>query len=315
MHLFNKRLLLLAVTVAGSSLWGQEDPIFRSDTRLVVLNATAVDSKGNIVTDLPRAAFKVFENNVEQPLKFFRREDVPISLGVIVDNSGSMRLRRNKVEAAAMQMVKASNRQDEVFVVNFNDDAFLDVDFTGDIKKMEDGLTRIDARGGTAMYDAINMSIDHLKAKAKRDKKVLMLITDGADTASKTSLEKLISQAHSSDAVIYAIALLNDEIPRESKKARRALETITKATGGLCFFPKTLEEVDALALDVAKDIRNQYVIGYTPTVQDLDGTFRAIRVTANGPNRPTVRTRSGYYAAPQKTVARPGSNSLLGPKE
>ena len=143
MHLFNKRLLLLAVTVAGSSLWGQEDPIFRSDTRLVVLNATAVDSKGNIVTDLPRAAFKVFENNVEQPLKFFRREDVPISLGVIVDNSGSMRLRRNKVESAAMQMVKASNRQDEVFVVNFNDDAFLDVDFTGDIKKMEIGRAHV----------------------------------------------------------------------------------------------------------------------------------------------------------------------------
>lgn len=214
-----------------------------------------------------------------------------------------------------MQMVKASNRQDEVFVVNFNDDAFLDVDFTGDIKKMEDGLTRIDARGGTAMYDAINMSIDHLKAKAKRDKKVLMLITDGADTASKTSLEKLISQAHASDAVIYAIALLNDEIPRESKKARRALETITKATGGLCFFPKTLEEVDALALEVAKDIRNQYVIGYSPTVQELDGTFRTVRVTANGPNRPTVRTRSGYYAVPQKNAVKSSSNSLLGPKE
>ena len=315
MHLFNKRLLLLAMTVVGSSLWGQDDPVFRSDTRLVVLNATAVDSKGNIVTDLPRGAFKVFENNVEQPLKFFRREDVPISLGVIVDNSGSMRMRRNKVEAAAMQMVKASNPKDEVFVVNFNDDAFLDVDFTGDIKKMEDGLTRIDARGGTAMYDAINMSIDHLKAKSKRDKKVLMLITDGADTASKSSLEKLIAQAHTSDAVIYAIALLNDEVPREAKKAKRALETITKATGGLCFFPKTLEEVDALALEVAKDIRNQYVIGYTPTVQELDGTFRTIRVTATGPNRPTVRTRSGYYAAPQKAIAKPGANSLLGPKE
>lgn len=314
MHLFNKRLFLLAATL-GPSVWGQDDPVFRSDTRLVVLNATVVDTKGNLVTDLPRAAFKVFENNVEQPLKFFRREDVPISLGVIVDNSGSMRLRRNKVESAAMQMVKASNRQDEVFIVNFNDDAFLDVDFTGDIKKMEDGLTRIDARGGTAMYDAINMSIDHLKAKAKRDKKVLMLITDGADTASKTSLEKLISQAHASDAVIYAIALLNDEIPRESKKAKRALETIAKATGGLCFFPKSMEEVDALALEVAKEIRNQYVIGYTPTVQELDGTFRTIRVTASGPNRPTVRTRSGYYAAPQKAPGKPNTNSLLGPKE
>ena len=304
---FNSRRSFLTAAIAAPVLFAQEDPVFRSDTRLVVLNATVVDSKGNIITDLPRAAFKVYENNVEQPLKIFRREDVPISLGVIVDNSGSMRLRRNKAESAALAMVKASNRLDEVFVVNFNDDAFLDVDFTGEIKKMEEGLTRIDARGGTAMYDAISMSIDHLKAKAKRDKKVLMLITDGADTASKTSLEKLISQSHTTDAVIYSIALLNDEIPRESKKAKRALETIAKATGGLCFFPKTLEEVDALALEVAKDIRNQYVIGYTPTVQELDGTFRSIKVTASGSNRPMVRTRSGYYAGAPKGGAKPNS--------
>lgn len=306
MHRNHSRRAFLAAAVAAPVLFSQEqeDPVFRSDTRLVVLHATVVDSKGKIVTDLLRPAFRVFENNVEQPIKIFRREDVPISLGVIVDNSGSMRLRRNKVETAALQLVKASNRQDEVFVVNFNDDAFLDVDFTGDVKKMQDGLTRIDARGGTAMYDAISMSIDHVKAKGKRDKKVLMLITDGADTASKTSLEKLISQSHTTDAVIHAIALLDDEIPREAKKAKRALETITKATGGLCFFPKTLEEVDALALEVAHDIRNQYVIGYSPLIQELDGTFRAIKVTASGPNRPTVRTRSGYYAGAPRGATR-----------
>jgi VWFA-related protein len=302
MRHYNSRRCFLAAALAAPGLLAQDqDPVFRSDTRLVVLHATVVDAKGNFVIDLPQSAFKVYENNVEQPVKIFRREDVPVSLGLIVDNSGSMRLRRNKVESAALQMVKASNRQDEVFIVNFNDDAFLDIDFTSDVKKMEEGLTRIDARGGTAMYDAISMSIDHLKAKAKRDKKVLMLITDGADTASRTSLEKLVSQTHTTDVVIYAIALLNDEIPREAKKARRALETITKASGGLCFFPKTLEEVDALALEVAKDIRNQYVIAYSPTVQELDGTFRQIRVTVNGPNRPTVRTRSGYYAGSPRT--------------
>jgi len=313
MHPFNRRLILFGALCA-IGLRAQEDPIFKSDTRLVVLHATVVDSKGNLVTDMQKAAFKVYENNVEQPMKIFRREDVPVSLGVVVDNSGSMRLRRNKVEVAAMQMVKASNPQDQVFVVNFNDDAFLDVDFTSDIKKMEEGLTRIDARGGTAMYDAISMSIDHLKAKGKRDKKVLMLITDGADTASKSSLEKLIAQAHSSDAVIYAIALLSEEIPREAKRAKRALEMITKATGGLCFFPKTLEDVDTLALEVAKDIRNQYVIGYSPTVQELDGTFRAVRVTATGPNKPSVRTRSGYYAGAAKAAPKVGPNSLLDPK-
>jgi VWFA-related protein len=295
----------------ASRLPAQEDPVFTSDTRLVLLHATVVDSKGNLVTDLPRSAFRVYENNVEQPLKLFRREDVPISLALIVDNSGSMRLRRNKVESAALQMVKASNRQDEVFIVNYNDDAFLDVDFTGDIKKMEEGLTRIDARGGTAMYDAIHMSTEHLSAKGKRDKKVAMLITDGADTASKTTLEKLISQVHTTDIVIYSIALLNEEQPREAKKAKRALETISKATGGLCFFPKTVEEVDALALEVAKDIRSQYVIAYSPLIQELDGTFRTIKVTANGPNKPAVRTRTGYYAgAKRATGAKPPSTSF-----
>jgi VWFA-related protein len=128
-----------------------------------------------------------------------------------------------------------------------------------------------------------------------------MLITDGADTASRTSLEKLVSQAHSTDVVIHAIALLDEEVPREARKAKRALETITKATGGLCFFPKTLEEVEKLALEVAQDIRNQYVIGYSPLIQELDGTFRSIKVTASGPNRPTVRTRSGYYAGAART--------------
>lgn len=311
MHLLSRRAFGLSLAAAGVAT-AQEDPVFTSDTRLVLLHATVVDNKGNIVTDLPRSAFKVYENNVEQPLKLFRREDVPISLGLIVDNSGSMRMRRNKVESAALQMVKASNRQDQVCIVNFNDDAFLDVDFTGDIKKMEEGLTRIDARGGTAMYDAISMSIDHLTAKGKRDKKVIMLITDGADTASKTSLEKVISQVHSTDIVVYSIALLNDEQPRDAKKAKRALETISKATGGLCFFPKTVEEVDALAVEVAKDIRSQYVMAYSPIVQELDGTFRTIKVTASGPNKPQVRTRTGYYAGAKKGASAPsGSTSLL----
>jgi VWFA-related protein len=310
MHLFNRRQFLGGSCLAGMGI-AQEDPVFTSDTRLVLLHATVVDSKGNIVTNLPRSAFKVFENNVEQPLKVFRREDVPISLGLIIDNSGSMRMRRNKVEAATLQMVKASNRQDEAFIVNFNDDAFLDVDFTGDIKKMEEGLTRIDARGGTAMYDAISMSVDHLATKAKRDKKVIMLITDGSDTASKTTLEKVLSQVHSSDIVIYSIALLNDEQPRDAKKARRALETLAKASGGLCFFPKTVEEVDALALEVAKDIRSQYVLAYSPLLQELDGTFRTIKVTAVGPNKPTVRTRSGYYAGARKGTAQKSPSSSL----
>src|SRR5947209_5632912 len=145
--------------------------IFTADTRLVVLPVSVSDKSGKLVTNLNRQAFKVFENGSEQAIKIFRREDVPISLGIIIDNSGSMRDKRQKVETASLDLVKASNPQDEVFVVNFNDEAYLDVPFTNEIKKLEEGVARIDSRGGTAMRDAIAMSIDYLKEKGKNDKK------------------------------------------------------------------------------------------------------------------------------------------------
>jgi Ca-activated chloride channel homolog len=295
MHQLTRRLFL--GSAAGAALSAQdEDPVFRSETRLVVLYATVVDSKGRLVTTLPASAFEVQENNAKQPLRFCRVEDVPVSLGVVIDNSGSMRGRRKKVEAAALAMVKASNRLDEVSVINFNEEAYEDVPLTPDIKAMEEGISRLDSRGGTALYDATAMTIDYLKEKGKRDKKVIMIISDGADTASRTTLEKVIEKAHSTDVVIHAIGMLRPEEGREAKKAKRALEAITKASGGLCFLPSSEEEVEKLALQVAQDIRNQYVIGYSPINQALDGSFRAIRVKASGPNRPTVRTRSGYFA-------------------
>lgn len=285
-------LLLWALALPAQ----EETPVFRSDTRLVVLHATVIDKNGNLVTDLPQSAFKVFEDGVEQKLKVFRREDVPVSLGLVVDNSGSMRDKRTRVEAAALALVKASNRDDEVFIVNFNDEAFLDVDMTGDIKKLEEGLTRIDSRGGTAMRDAISMSLDHLLAKARRDKKILFMVTDGNDNTSVMGLEKLVQKVQSAEALIYAIGLLAEEDRREGKRARRALKTITEATGGKAYFPESLSEVEGLSLAVAHDIRNQYILAYTPAKQELDGTYRRIRVTAEGRDRPTVRTRTGYYA-------------------
>ncbi len=298
MHLPSRRLFL--GMAASAVAYGQEpEPTFRSDTRLVPLYATVVNSKGQLVTDLPRTAFKVMENNVEQPIKGFLREDVPVSLGLIVDNSGSMRDRRAKVEAAAIAMVKASNPKDQVFIVNFNDEAFEDVPFTSDVKKMEEGLARIDSRGGTAFYDAISLSLDNV-AKGKHDKRVLMLITDGNDNASSTTLEKLLSKTGRANVVIHVIGLLSKEEPREARKAQRALKQIAESTGGLSFFPNELEEVEKLALQVAHDIRNQYVITYSPLNPALDGTYRAIKVTAKGPNNPVVRTRSGYYATPNQ---------------
>ncbi len=272
--------------------------VFRSDTRLVVLHTTVVDRSGKFVTNLPQAAFKVFEDGVEQPLKIFRREDVPVAMGIVVDNSGSMREKRRKVEDAALALVKASNPQDAVFIVNFNDEAFLDVDFTSDLAKLQEGVSRIDARGGTAMRDAIELSAEHLKAKAKLDKKVLVVVTDGNDNTSEITLERLVQKLQQHEILVYTIGLLNEEERREANRARRALGAIATATGGMAFYPNQVEDVGKFTLQVAHDIRNQYTLAYSPAKQELDGSFRQIRVAVNGPNRPAARTRTGYYATP-----------------
>jgi VWFA-related protein len=303
--------LLLAAGLAGVPAGAQETgPVFRTDTRLVVLHTTVVDRNGKLVTTLPRTAFKVFEDGVEQQMKIFRREDVPVSMGIVVDNSGSMREKRRKVEDAAMALVKASNPQDEVLIVNFNDEAFLDVDFTSDLKKLEEGVARIDSRGGTAMRDAIELSTEHLKAKAKRDKKVIVVVTDGNDNSSEITLERLVQKLQQSEILVYTIGLLNEEERREAKRARRALDAIATATGGQAFYPTQVDDMGKFTLAVAHDIRNQYILAYTPSNQAMDGSFRQIRVSVNGPNRPTARTRTGYYA----TAAAPARKAPAGAK-
>jgi Ca-activated chloride channel family protein len=319
MHLLNRwTTALLAAALGSAGALAQEtDPVFRADTRLVLLHATVLNNKGHLVTDLTRDAFTVTENGAPQQLKLFRREDVPVSLGLIIDNSGSMRDKRQKVATAALNLVKASNPEDEVFIVNFNDEAYLDVPFTNDLKKLEEGLTRIDSRGGTAMRDAVLMSMDYLKEKGKKDKKVLLVVTDGEDNTSSSSntLEKLLAKAQQSEILIYAIGLLNEEERSKAKRAQRAMNALATTTGGLAYFPKEADEVEQLALQVAHEIRNQYILAYSPAVQALDGSYRRIQVTVKGPNRPVVRTRPGYYATPDDkpkpaAMAPTGGNSL-----
>jgi VWFA-related protein len=324
----NNRILttFAAAVAAASALLGQPGKpapkplsqddtgtVFRADTRLVVLPTTVVDRNGHLVTTLPREAFTVLENGAQQEIRQFKREDVPVSMGLIIDNSGSMRDKRAKVEAAALALVKASNPDDEVFIVNFNDEAFLDnphgKDFTSDVKEMEDALTRIDSRGGTAMRDAIRMSIDHVKDKAHKDKKVLVVVTDGNDNSSVVGLEDLVKAAQQSEVLIYAVGLLSDEERREAKRAEKALEALAEATGGETFFPRDVSEVERIATQVAHDIRNQYTIAYTPSNQAMDGGFRQIKVTVKAAGNPTVRARSGYYATPDQGAARPAKSA------
>jgi len=264
------------------------------------LTATVVDDKQRIVTDLDRNAFSVFEDGKQQDIISFHHEDIPVAMGIVIDNSGSMREKRAKVNQAALNLVRSSNPQDEVFVVNFNDEYYLDQDFTNDLLKLKDALEKIDAKGGTALYEAVVASADHLKKYARLERKVLFVVTDGEDNASRESLEQAVKQLQDENGPsVYAIGVLGDE--EHPKRARRALEIISQRTGGIAFFPKTLDEVNEISNQVAHDIRSQYTIGYKPTNPKATGGFRAIRVEARakGHGKMIVRTKSGYYAGNQ----------------
>jgi VWFA-related protein len=300
-----------ALPVLLAAAWGQRQPppaegdagfVFHTETRLVVCHTTVTDKSGRLVTDLPKEAFTVFEDGAPQEIKVFKREDVPVSMGLLIDNSGSMAGKRAKVEAADLALVADSNPGDEVFVVNFADQAFLDLpnekEFTSDIGEMKEALKRTDSRGRTAMRDAVQMSLNHLREKARMDKKVLVLVTDGADNASVVKMEDLVRDARQSGVLIYTVGLLGDELPASAGRARRALEDLASATGGESFFPDDVSQVDRIAHQVARDIRNQYTIEYSPSNTAMDGAFRRIAIAVNASGKPVVRTRSGYYATP-----------------
>ena len=269
--------------------------VFRAQAQEVVLHATVVDEKQRLITNLTRNAFQVFENGQPQPITSFRQEDVPVAMGIVIDNSGSMREKREKVAKAAENLVAASNAQDQVFVVNFSDEYYLDQDFTNDPKKLRGALEKLESRGGTALYDAVVASADHLKKNAKLQKKVLFVVTDGEDDASRESLEAAVRQLQEENGpTIYAIGILGDE---KQRRAKRALQTIAERTGGIAFLPKSVDEVDEISRTVAKDIRNQYTIVYKPTTPKRVGGYRTIHVDAraSGYKGLVVRTRSGYY--------------------
>lgn len=276
----------------------EESPVFtfRTDTRLVDLHASVVDKQGHLVLNLPESAFKVYENGIQQEIKMFRREDVPVSLGLIIDNSASMHDKRAKVGSAALALVSASNPQDEVFIMNFNEEASLEQDYTSNIKELEAALKTINSRGQTAMRDALRMGIEHLRHGGKKEKKILLVVTDGEDNSSVETLDHVIQSAQQNGVIIYGVGLLSDDEPRERERAKQALDALTFATGGQAWYPQELSEVDGIAREVAHEIRNQYIIGYTPIDQSLDGKYRKIRVTVTAAGDPSVRTRAGYYA-------------------
>jgi VWFA-related protein len=284
--------LLAGLTVP---LAAQDGAVFRSDSRLVVLHATVLDKEGHLVTNLPKSAFRISENGVPQDVKVFRREDAPVSIGLVIDDSGSMSNKRQKVAAAALELVKASHPDDEVFVIHFNEKAYLDTDFTHEHSRLEQGLKTFNTHGTTAMRDALRLGIEHLEKKASEDKKVLIVITDGEDNESAVSRDYLVRAAQQDGVLIYAIGILNEVNDDETRRAKRELDALTQVTGGQSYYLNDVSEAGGTAEEIAHVIRSQYTLAYSPSNQELDGTFRRIEVAVNQPQLAVI-TRSGYWA-------------------
>jgi Ca-activated chloride channel family protein len=266
------------------------------DAEEVVLNCTVLDNKGELVNNLTRSNFKVFEDKTLQTVISLQHQDTPVSIGLLVDNSGSMNSKRAAVAAAALDLVKASNPQDETFVINFSDQAYLDQDFTSDLDKLQNGLTHLNLSGGTALYDTVVTAADKMERSAKRPRKVLILITDGDDNSSKLTLDDAIQRVRDMQGpIIYSIGLLFGD--DKSRRARRDLQALSSETGGIAFFPGSLKDIDSVAAEVARDIRNQYAIAYHSPRASAGG-YHTVKVEAHaqGHGKLTVYTRSGYLS-------------------
>jgi VWFA-related protein len=276
-----------------------------ADVDEVLLNCSVIDEKGRTVTDLSAKDFRVWEDGVPQTVNSVLHQDLPVSLGILVDNSGSMRDKRATVNVAALDLLRDSNPKDTAFIVNFSDRAFLDQGFTSDMVALNRGLSRTDAKGTTAMYDAVAASADELVKDAKERKQALLIITDGADNASRLTLAQSIRRVQNlGGPVVYAIGLLFDVDKDESDRARNALEALSEETGGISYFPRSLQDVQSIIPDVARDIRNQYVIDYRSTKPVSLGGYRTVHVEVKSPNHEKliVRTKKGYYATtPQRS--------------
>jgi Ca-activated chloride channel homolog len=276
----------------------------------VVLHATVEKRNGVHVSGLTQENFQVYEGRVLQQIKSFIHEDIPVTVGLVVDNSGSMRPKLADVTAAALAFARSSNPDDEMFVVNFNEKVSFglpaDTPFTDQVPQLELALSRINADGRTALYDAVAAALDHLK-KAHRDKKVLIVITDGGDNASAQTLDAVTVMAIKSDAIVYAIGLFDEVDPDRNP---RALKRLATATGGEAFLPESLQEVMPVCEHIAHDIRTQYAITYLPANQKQDGSYRTIQVKAKAPGygRLAVRTRPGYYAPNAPPAPPTGAN-------
>jgi VWFA-related protein len=314
LRIFSLVILLVAANVILAQEVRQQDKDYtvNVDVQLVQLPVSVLDKNGNTVNGLQKDHFQVFEDGVLQEISLFKHEDVPLSAGLVIDNSGSMHNKRERVNRASLTFARESNPDDETFIVDFDDAAYLEQDFTSKIDDLIATLGHLDTRGETALYDALYLSAEHLN-KSKKDKKALLLISDGEDNKSKYSPEKVMAELRVSKATLYVIGMLEENDARHgmfnsspSKKAREVLEKFARTTGGTAYFPKSVDEVEELCKRIAHDLRNQYTLGYTPSNKTLDGSWRKITVRLNPPktvSKVTVHAKEGYYAPKAQVIA------------
>ena len=269
--------------------------VFKKSVEEVVLRASVVDDQRHLVTSLDQSAFSVFEDSVQQRITSFQRQDVPVAMGIVVDNSGSMRDKRDKVNEAVLNLLRHSNPLDEIFVVNFSQDSYLDQDFTSDLDLVREALQKVSMRGTTALYDAIVASSVHLINNTHLDNKVLLVITDGEDNTSRETLQEARLQLQQKKGpTLYAIGLMGGDMGRQGHDA---LEGLADSMGGASFFPSTLDELDNISQTIGRDIRTRYAIGYRSSNPRQNSDYRKVHVVAQarGFRQLTVRTRTGYY--------------------
>jgi len=278
---------------------GKQGSSIKVDVDLVVLHTTVIDDRQRFADGLKPENFRVFEDKVEQKLSVFKREDVPVSMGLVIDNSGSMRDKHADVTLAALEFAGASNPQDEMFVVNFNEKVYFglpsSIRFTNDVDQVRSALFPRPPEGLTALYDALAVGLEHLKT-GTRDRKALVVLSDGGDNASRRRLDDVLQIAQQSSATIYTIGIYDDS---DLDKNPRVLRKIAEASGGRAYFPGSLKDLGQVWRDIAGGIRSQYTIGYRSSDSNRDGTFRKVKITAgrNGGNGLRVTTRPGYVAA------------------
>lgn len=296
-------LILAAATLAGG-LHAQDppkpeqEPTFRSEVNVIVLHATVKDGRNRFVSGLSKEAFKVTEDGSPQPITSFSAEDVPVAAGLVIDHSGSMTGRRPDVYSGAMTFIRASHPEDEMFVVNFNASAKLGLPanqpFSSNPSELRDALLSMQPEGQTALYDGIMLGLRHLE-QAKRTKKVLLIVSDGADNRSTHSLEEVVNIADRNGIILYTIGLFDEN---SDDKNPGVLRRLARQTGGLVYLPPDVSSLTRICGEIAQDVRNQYAVGYT-SGKSLDGAYHKVTLTAvdEKGKELRVRTRTGYFGA------------------